>query len=72
MQGGCVSHTQIRCRLTHLRDQGDLQLYRLIEALLRTALYPLVHEGGQHRIVAGNAQLFQVMEGAAHVFGAQA
>ena len=72
MQDGRLSSVHIRRRLTKVLDQGGLQFHRLIKTFLGTARYSLVDKGCQRRIVAGDAQLFQVMQGAAHFFWTQA
>ena len=52
-------------------DQGNLQRDRLTQTLLRSALHTIVHERGQYRVVAGDAQPLQIVQYSAHTLGTE-
>ena len=71
MQGGGVSLALVRRRLAHVRDQGGLKFGRVLQAPGGCALHAGVNERGQNGVVAGYAQPFQIVQGAAHALGTQ-
>ena len=71
VQRRCAALAQVRRRLAHVPDQRGLQFSGRFEAFEGRALHPRVDEGGQDRVVAGDAQPFQVVERVAHTLGAE-
>ena len=72
MQRVGITRTHIGGHLLQKVDQCPLQRCRLLEAVLRSSRHPCVYKGGQHRIIAGDAQSLQIVEGASHALRAQA
>ena len=71
MEGRGAALVHVRGRFPQVGDQGAFQCRRLLEALARGTRHARVHERGQHRVVAGDAQPLQVVERTAHAFRAQ-
>ena len=72
MERGHIAGAHVGRHLAEEGDQAALQRRRLLEAPRRPALHAPVDEGGQHRVVAGDPQSLQVVQGVADALGGQA
>ena len=71
MEGEGVALPLIRRRFPHMGNQGGLQGHRLGKAFSGGAHHALMHKRSEHRVVIGDAQVLQVVEGSPHACGAQ-
>ena len=72
MERGHIARAHVGRYLAEEGDQAALQHRRLLEAPRRPVLHAPVDEGGQHRVVAGDPQSLQVVQGVADALGGQA
>ena len=68
MQIGRLAAGEIRCSLPHVRDQGGFQVPGFLEPLPGRKGGSHMHERRYRHVVAGNAQLLEVVQSAADSF----
>ena len=71
MQGGGIPLPLIRRRLPHMGKESRLQRFRLLPAPLRGAHHAFVDKRSDHRVVVGDAQVLQMVEGGSYLLGPQ-
>ena len=62
VQGSLLALSHVGCELAHHLDEPLLDCRRLGEAAVGGAAHAVVHERGYHRVVAGQAEPFEVIE----------
>ena len=71
MQHPRVALGHVRCDLSKVVDQRPLQPRRFVETFVRVTPHAVVDVGRQHGVVAGDAEILQVVQRFAHAFGLQ-